>query len=985
MKLKYILIISVTVLAALMFLFTRDTINRSSEEHEELEDEDARAEFVIERYKYEYDMLKDPRTGVIPAGIFEKEIAFAKKLPVRLGGFVNGKLLTQNTYIPAGPNNIGGRTRAVAYDVRYNNTTNKVIIAGCVSGGIMRSADGGQTWTRVTPQNDIHNFTAIGQDPRPGFENTWYAGGGEALGNTASGVGAFYFSFGVWKSVDNGLTWTKLPLNTITDINGSTLAEGTLENFDHPFDIVHRIQVNPTNGDVYIAGHRRVLRSSNGGATFQVVFAANASANSSNGQTEVVIANTGRVFVAMNGGSPDVSSRGVWFSNTGSAGTFTRIAGGQTLGVDSVAGWRANDPGQNSKRILLALAPSNQNIGYVYYENGLSSTATPAQPEADLYKFEVVGNTVTWTNRSANMPDYPNGNLGNIDPLAIQGGYDMMVKVYPTDPNIVFIGGTNLYRSNDGFATPSNVSWINGYAGLSNAGQYPGGGCRPDDMCAGHPDIHDLVFNPLNPAEAICANDGGVQMTQNILAGTGTYQLTQVSWTKLPNYQTLQYYYVTLDPDANRNNFAGGAQDNGAMLREKIQLFTPLKDSNEHRMISTGDGASVGLSRVNTLSQAQFFYYGIQLGRARRISTETGTSLQIQPDKLTVNPNYPTEPGGEFVTVFKLDPDNTEDLYYVNFNRLFRTTSASSVAAGGWTELLGVSSAVNPANPSSGTNISIRSLAFTRGLYNANHTLFLGTTNGKIFRLNDPRNADANAAPTDITPPGLAGNVQDISVNPNNDNEVLAVVSNYNTVNIWWTNNAKATVPTWVNAEGNLTLPSIRSCAIVVKKEGTTPVTEYYVGTSVGLYSATSINGSSTVWQREGANVLNFAVIQSMAYRPVDNTLVLGTHGNGMYFANLGTPNFVPVGDTPVSTDTTFIRVFPTISSTKVHYEKGNITGIKKITIQLFDMAGRLAFKRESIYTSGDVPIHHLASGVYILNIFSDDNKYKHVQKIVRQ
>jgi hypothetical protein len=78
-------------------------------------------------------------------------------------------------------------------------------------------------------------------------------------------------------------------------------------------------------------------------------------------------------------------------------------------------------------------------------------------------------------------------------------------------------------------------------------------------------------------------------------------------------------------------------------------------------------------------------------------------------------------------------------------------------------------------------------------------------------------------------------NIQDIAVNPNNDNEIIAVVTNYgrtvganlnNVTNILWTNDAKSASPTWKVAEGNLTgnntsgYISARSCMITVKKDG---------------------------------------------------------------------------------------------------------------------------------------------------------------------
>lgn len=946
------------------------------------EDRDARTAYVIERLKYEFDMIKDPRTGKIPDGIFEKEMAFARTLPVRGSGGTSSNSRTQllNTYLPAGPNNIGGRTRAVAYDVRYNGTSNRVIIAGCVSGGIMRSTDGGNTWRLVTPENDIHSFTALAQDPRPGFQDTWYAGGGEFLGNSA-GIAALtnYFGFGVWKSTDNGLTWSKLTL-TITDINGSTLAPGTLENFDHPFDIVHRMAVNPANGHLLVAGHRRLIRSTDAGASFNVVFGSTVPANSENGQMDIAITNAGRVYLAVNGANPDPTLRGIWTSPTGNANSFTRIAGGNTIGVDSIAGWRANNPnGTKGRRVLISLAPSNQNIGYVFYENGLSASGNDPKPEADLFRFDLSGSTYTWSNRSANMPDYPAGNLDGVDPLTVQGGYDMMVRVFPTDPNIVYIGGTNLYRSFDGFATTSSIAWINGYRNLSSAAVYPNG----------HPDIHDLVFNPVNPAEALSANDGGLQVTPNINAGSGSFIFQPVSWTMIPNYQTLQYYYVAMDPDPFRNNFVGGAQDNGVQLRERIQLFAPqMPDTNDHRRIFSADGCAVGFSKINTLNQNQFIYYSYQLGYMRRLEVQTGQSPTIHPNNLTKNPSYPTEPGGEFITNFRINQDNTEDAYYVNFNRLFRTTSASSVAGGGWVELTGVAAAVNPSNPGGGTDLRIRGMAFTRGIYNSSHSLYLGTTGGKIFRLDDPRNVAAGTAPVDITPPGLTGNVQDISVHPNNDNEVLAVVSNYGVISIWWTNNAKSSSPNWVNAEGNLTLPSIRSCMITVKKDATgNPVTEYYVGTSVGLYGTTAI-GSNTVWQREGAAVLNYAVVQTMAYRPTDNVLLIGTHGNGMYFTYLGPSAFNPATSiNQVVNDKNFVKqVYPTlVSNAGIQYFTGNQAGIRNIQVQVFDAAGKTVYSSQLPYQAGRLPTAQFAAGAYTLVITSSDNRYRHVQKFVKQ
>jgi hypothetical protein len=964
------------------------------------DEKEAEASYAGARARYEFDMLKDPNTGQIPKDIFEKELLFAKGLPVRNLSGIQYRMDALNNYIPAGPNNVGGRTRALVYDLRYDGTSNKVIISGSVSGGIMRSIDGGATWTRVSPENDIHNVTAVVQDPRPGFQDIWYAGGGEPIGNS-TGIIALtqYLGWGIWKSSNNGASWTKLSLTNFTDIPGNGASGTALELFDHPFDFVHKLSVNPVNGDLYIAAHRRLIRSKDGGTSFQAVFGGTTGATPENGQMDVAITNAGKIFLAVNGGFQDVGLRGIWVSNTGDLATYTRIAGGQTLNVDSIPGWRGNaynffsGSTYYSKRILLSLAPSNQNVAYVLYENGLLSDN--GQSEGDLFRLDINGNAFTWSNRSANMPDFPGGNFAGVDPYSVQEGYNMCITVKPNDPNFVILGGTNLYRSTDGFASTTNTSWIGGYRQDDITTQNPA--IYPNS----HPDMHNFAFNPSNLNEGISADDGGLHKTSNISAAS-------VTWNTINNYQTLQYYYVAIDPTRGKNNFAGGAQDNGTTVRDQTGLFgTPPADSNNHRILSGGgDGNSVGFSNIT--GSTQYIYYGIQNGRLRRTPFPTlNSSTEIRPPNLTSSTDPPTESDfGEFVTNFKLDPDNTEDLYYVNFNRLFRTTRASTVSTNsGWTELTGVAQAINAANSTSGRNIRIRAMAFSRGPYNSNHSMYIGTTpdldattnvrQGKIFRIDDPRNFAATGTPVDITPAGLQGNVQNIAVNPNDDNEIMAVVSNYGAIGIWWTNNAKTASPTWKVAEGNLTLPSIRSCMIVVKKDaGNNPVTEYYVGTSVGLYSASNIgagllSGTPPTWQREGDNILNFAVVQSLAYRPLDNVMVVGTHGNGMYYTYLGTANFtgdVGTGINPVNNDTSFIsKVFPTITSDRVYYQVGSIATIKKMNLQVHNGGGQMVISMETSYTNGDIDLSRLSKGIYFLILNTNDGRHRFVQKLIKR
>jgi hypothetical protein len=571
--------------------------------------------------------------------------------------------------------------------------------------------------------------------------------------------------------------------------------------------------------------------------------------------------------------------------------------------------------------------------------------------------------------------------MDNVDPLDTQDGYNMTLVIKPDDANTVFVGGTNLFRSTSGFSNTTATAWIAGYAEdfASALKIYP----------SSHPDMHNLDFMPnnlgSNPGytKAICANDGGIQFTNNIMASGG---ISPVSWAMIPNYQTLQYYQVAIDPESGKNNFIGGSQDNGTHVR----LDGP--NANEHFRILGGDGGSGAIGSVT--SSSVFTLYGsLQFGELYR--DKNNDFVKIKPNGLTPFPGL-TDAFGEFVTNIRLDLHNPEDLYYVNFNRLFRTKNASTVTSSTWEELTGVRQAINPTNPTNGTNISIRSLELSKGPYVPGHSLYIGTSDGKIFRLNDPRNTPIGTAPVNISPAGLEGSVSDIAVNPNNDEEVMAVVSNYTVnnqqiTNIWWTTNAKSTIPTWRQVDGNLGLPSVRSCMIVVRKDATNnPVTEYYVGTSIGLYSTLNINSGTVSWVREGGNILNFAVITSLDYRPQDNTLLVGTHGNGMFYASTGTPDFRPNqnpgGPDPNPNDQTFIRsALPTVVKTKIDYQIGNMFTVKSLSIKIYNLAGQLVVSRQTAYQSGQINLVQLSKGAYILTISSEDNKQQFVQKFVKE
>jgi len=809
------------VTAAFLLVRSNTGLLPNSVEHKPTRIKNGPAADFDKAVEEEYNFLKDPATGKIPSNAHELELKQAKQILEKQLLEEPQNSTSATTFLLQGPTNLGGRVRSIVFDL--NDPTGNTILAGGVSGALFRTTNGGTNWTRQSPNTERFSVTAIAQDPRVGFRNIWYYAGGEAIGNSASEAGALYGGNGVFKSTDNGLSWSRLP-------NSNT---GSVFAFDNCSDLISEIIVHPTTGDVYASNVGQVMRSTNGGSTWSVVLGT-ASCNTSM-VGDLIVTPTGRIYAGLAGNTP-TSLDGVWTSTNGT--NWTHIAG--TGVAITPPEWNVANA---YRRIVLAYAPSNENIVYALYHNNVTSSCSGvAAAEAELFKYD--NSFGFWQDLSTTLPNEPGCSNGN-DPFAVQGGYDLEIVVKPNDVNAIFIGGTNAYRSTDG-----GLNWtrIGGYANTSGYALYNNH----------HPDIHALKFGPADNNLLFSGSDGGVHAAD-------IFQ-TFPNWVSLNNnFITYQYYHVAMKQEAGVNDFVGGAQDNGttAVIGGGTAFSTVLG----------GDGVAVGLSG-GPAPYTQFA--GSQAGQIRRRTSNLPpgfTNATLTPPGL--NTTYTSI----FVTYFYLDPDNTENLYYScqlltgSSNRIQRLTNATTATSSSWTLM------------DFGYTGYVRAMAATRGTYTPLSRLYLGTSGGKVYRMTDPRNALPSVIPDDITPPGMTGSrtILGLAVNPTNHNEIMAVYSNYGTFNIWYTNNAGDATPTWVNAEGNLTAPSVRSCMIA--QNGAT--TEYYVGTSIGLYRTTSMSGVIT-WAQEAINDIGNAPVVSLVLRPSDNFFAIGTHGLGMWRGQVG-------------------------------------------------------------------------------------------------
>lgn len=180
----------------------------------------------------------DPTLGTIPSEA--KQVAYEQtqaSLITKAGIPIN--------WIERGPDNIGGRTRAIMFDP--NDATDKKVWAGGVFGGLWYNddiTDANSSWQHISSFWDNIAISAIAHDP----SNTqvFYVGTGEGYYG-----GGFARGNGIWKTIDAGTTWTQL--------------SSTNNNID--FRYVNDIEVTSTG--VVIAGTRSgIQRSTDGGNTW---------------------------------------------------------------------------------------------------------------------------------------------------------------------------------------------------------------------------------------------------------------------------------------------------------------------------------------------------------------------------------------------------------------------------------------------------------------------------------------------------------------------------------------------------------------------------------------------------------------------------------------------------------------------------------------------------------------------------------------------
>jgi photosystem II stability/assembly factor-like uncharacterized protein len=691
------------------------------------------------------------------------------------------------TWTYVGPGNVGGRTRGLV----IHPTMPSIMYAGGVAGGIWKTLDSGASWQ---PIGDLMaNLAVCSLVMHPTNPLVLFAATGEGYFNVDAVRG-----LGIFQTTNGGTTWAQLASTNNSD-----------------FYYVNDLKISPNDPNrMYAATRTGFFLSTNGGSTWT--------------KTRDASTVSGCMSIAVrNDQNPD---RVIISCGTFSQATIYRSADG---GLTFTPVYTETNLGRTS----LAIAPSNQN--YIY---ALASSLEAGNYHSGL--LAVLRSTdggQNWTTQVRNTSADTLSTLLLTNPfIAVnngqwynQGWYDNVIAVDPADPNIVWAGGIDLFRSDDG-----GLSWKLGSYWWDN----------PSDSHYAHADQHVIRFHPgynggTNKTMFV-GNDGGLFRTDDARAATSSNVSSpsgSVSWTNLNHgYGVTQFYYGAVYPGG--GTFFGGTQDNGT------PSGTLTGGPNGWKSILGGDGGAVAVNPTNNS-----ILYGENTNLSIKKSTDGGSTFAIATSGITESSS-----NFLFIAPFIMDANNPNTLW-TGGAYLWRTTNS----AVSWTE----ASTFTPGG-------RVSALAAAPGDSNR---VAAGTQTGFI-RTTTTALANGGTTVWPSTQP-VVGYISSLAYDGINHNIIYATCSTFGQKHVWKSTDGGATWAS-IDGSGSGAFPDLPAWSILVDP---LKAKRLYVGTDMGVFVTTD---GGTTWAVANTGFPN-VITENLVREPKSNRIYAFTHGRGVWYVPL--------------------------------------------------------------------------------------------------
>jgi photosystem II stability/assembly factor-like uncharacterized protein len=440
-----------------------------------------------------------------------------------------------------------------------------IMYVATASGGLWKTVNNGITWAPIFDQQKtgILGDVAVA----PSNPAVVYVGTGEA--NPRNSVS---WGNGVYRSTDAGKTWQSLGLAETHHIG--------------------RIVVHPTNPDVaWVAalGHlwgpnkeRGIYKTTDGGRSWE--------------QVKFIDADTGFIDLAIDPGQPDTLYAAAYrvrrdaFSGPNPVAQFSPTAGLYKT-TDGGKTWDRLTRGLPSRplgRCGIAVSRKNPRTLYAVVQTDLTDIRTVPGQAAKTGDDATTGGVFRSTDRGETWT--------KLNDLCPRPFYFGQVRIDPADESRVYVLGIRLHVSTDSGQT------------FHDRG-------APEV----HADVHALWIDPADPEHLVAGTDGGVYFSHDRGA----------NWEHVNNLPIGQFYHVAVDMRTPYRIY-GGLQDNGTWGGPSRTYSREGITRTDWFKVFGADGFGC---QVDPLDGDQLYVQG-QYGMLRRISLRSGTETDIRPRPL---------------------------------------------------------------------------------------------------------------------------------------------------------------------------------------------------------------------------------------------------------------------------------------------------------------------------------------------------------------
>lgn len=462
---------------------------------------------------------------------------------------------------------------------------------GVASGGVWKTVNDGTTWTPVFDHEGSYSIGWVTLDPND--SSVVWVGTGESNSQRSVSYGD-----GIYRSDDGGKSWKNMGLKKSEHIG--------------------RVVVDPKDSKVvYVAaegplwgpgGDRGLYKTTDGGKNWKPVLQ--------------ISENTGVVDVALDPSDSDIVYAAAYQRRRH---VFTLIDGGPESAIykstDAGATWNklsSGLPKVDMGRIGLAVSAADPNVVY--------ATIEAADKKGGIFRSDDKG--ATWEKRN----DFDEGAM-----------YYAQVIADPKNVDRIFVMNVSLRESLDGGKTLQKVQEKNH-----------------------HGDNHAIWIDPENTKHWLLGSDGGMYETFD----------NANNWQFKANLPTVQFYDVAVDDAVPFYHVCGGTQDNFSWCGpERTRNINGIVNSDWY-VTTGGDGFRSQVDPVDPNTVYAESQYGVLV----RYDVPTGQELVLQPLEAKGEPPLRWNWDSPII----VSPHSHARLYFAA-NKLFRSDDRGDT----WKEISG--------------------------------------------------------------------------------------------------------------------------------------------------------------------------------------------------------------------------------------------------------------------------------------------------------